>query len=274
MARLNRAIHALHPPKPTRRHPALTNAHQKQTFFGSPGGEPFFQKRAACLLFESDRLMSKRPRFRNRAKKPRFRLIRFLFRLFLAVFGLWLAGFAVFAVYVWAAEPPAPIPHAGGIVALTGGDDRVGTALALLAAKDAPALLISGAGRGTYLGDFTPDDEAAATQYAAAITLGHAAVTTRGNALETAAWAQARHIGSLLIVTADYHMPRALYDIQQRLPGVTLYAVPVRPPAMTHIFAASTLRLLAAEYTKYLFARAGLDQLLQDDYAAPTPPIQ
>jgi uncharacterized SAM-binding protein YcdF (DUF218 family) len=205
--------------------------------------------------------MTKRARFRNRAKKPRFRLIRFVLRAFLMLFGIWLAGFAVFAVMVWAAEPPVPIPHAGGIVALTGGDNRVGTALALLAAKDAPALLISGAGRGTYLGDFTPDDAAAATQYAAAITLGHQAVTTRGNALETAAWAQSRGITSLLVVTADYHMPRALFVIRQRLPGVTLVPVPVRPPAMTRIFSPTTLRLLAAEYTKYLLARAGLDQL-------------
>jgi len=204
--------------------------------------------------------MAKKSRFRSRFRKPRFTLLRWLLRLILLAAFLWAAGFALFAAWVWSAEPPDPIPHADGIVALTGGDDRVGTALALLAAKDAPALLISGAGRGTYLGDFTADDQAAATQYAAAITIGHEAATTRGNALETAAWAKIHHMSSLLIVTADYHMPRALFVIQQRLPGVTLYAIPVRPPAMTHIFSTPTLHLLAAEYTKFLAARAGLDQ--------------
>lgn len=206
-----------------------------------------------------------RTRFRNRARKPRFRPILLLFRLALLLFIVWGAGLAVFTAIVWFAQPPNPVPHADGIVALTGGDDRVGTALALLAAKDAPVLLISGAGRGTYLGDFTPDDATAATQYAAAITLGHDAATTRGNALETAQWATSRHMASLLVVTADYHMPRALFVIRQRLPGVILYAIPVRPPAMTHIFSAATCRLLAAEYTKFLLARAGLDQLVEDD---------
>ncbi len=55
-------------------------------------------------------------------------------------------------------------------------------------------------------------------------------------------------------------MPRALFVIQQRLPGVALYAVPVRPPAMTHVVSLPTLHLLAAEYTKFLAARAGLDR--------------
>jgi len=209
--------------------------------------------------------MPRRSRYQHRVKRQRFRLLRWLSRALLLLFVLWGAGFVVFVALVWAAEPPDPIPHADGIVALTGGDDRVGTALALLAAKDAPALLISGAGRGTYLGDFTADDATAATQYAAAITLGHEAATTRGNALETAEWASAHHFGSLLVVTADYHMPRALFVIRQRLPEIILYPVPVRPPAMLHLFSVPTFRLLADEYTKYLLARAGLDEFALDN---------
>jgi uncharacterized SAM-binding protein YcdF (DUF218 family) len=202
--------------------------------------------------------MPRRTRIRGRPRR-RFRPFRWLFRLVGLIGILWAAGFAVYIAFVFTAAPPAPIPHADGIVALTGGDNRVGTALALLAARDAPALLISGAGRGTYLGDFTADDAAAATQFAGAITLGHEAVTTRGNAIETAEWALTRHMNSLLIVTADYHMPRAIFVIRQRLPDVTLIAIPVRPPAMDHLFSLPTLHLLAAEYTKYLLARAGLD---------------
>jgi uncharacterized SAM-binding protein YcdF (DUF218 family) len=214
--------------------------------------------------------MARRARFRGRAR--RWRPLRWLVQLFVLAGLLWAAGFAVFVGLVWAAKPPLPIPHADGIVALTGGDNRVGTAMALLAAHDAPALLISGAGRGTYLGDFTADDAAAATQYAGAITLGHDAITTRGNAIEAANWARTRHLGSLLIVTADYHMPRALFVIGQRLPGVRLTGIPVRPPAMDHLFSKSTLHLLAAEYTKYLLARAGLDQFGGADTAADLAP--
>ncbi|OYV36450.1 MAG: hypothetical protein B7Z80_15485 [Rhodospirillales bacterium 20-64-7] len=141
--------------------------------------------------------------------------------------------------------PPAALPRA---------------ALALAPGRvcDAPLLLISGAGRGTYLGDFTVDNAAAATRYAAEITLGHMAGTTHGNAIEAANWAHAHHLHSLIIVTADYHMPRAMLEMRRALPGVRLVAAPVRPPGMGPRFSLKILRLLAGEYTKYLAVRLDL----------------
>lgn len=200
-------------------------------------------------------------RFRKRRLQP----LRWLADLVVLLAGAWVIGFLVFIIVIWAASPPDPIPHADGIVALTGGDGRVSSAMALLAERAAPALLISGAGRGTYLGDFTADDTAAATRYAGEITLGHAALSTRGNAVETAAWAKGRHMHSLIIVTADYHMPRASLEIHRFLPAVTLIEVPVRPPAISHLFGLSTLRLLAGEYNKYLIVRTGLFDAAADD---------
>jgi uncharacterized SAM-binding protein YcdF (DUF218 family) len=210
---------------------------------------PFFKKATSSLA------MARRARYRRR----RFSVLRFLFwRIPLLLGALWLCGFLVYLGVVFSSAPPNPMPRADGIVALTGGDDRVGAGLALLAAHDAPLLLISGAGRGTYLGDFTADDAAAATRYAGAITLGHMAGTTHGNAIEAADWAHAHHMRSLIIVTADYHMPRALQEMQNTLPGVTLIAAPVRPPAMRKLFTLPTLRLLAGEYSKYVIVLSGL----------------
>jgi uncharacterized SAM-binding protein YcdF (DUF218 family) len=180
----------------------------------------------------------------------------------LLTFSAWLAGFVVFLIAVSTSTPPNPLPPADGIVALTGGDGRIGAALSLLAEHEAPLLLISGAGRGTHLGDFTADDATAATQYARDITLGHMADSTHGNALEAAAWARAHNMHTLLIVTADYHMPRALAELRRTLPDVRLTPVPVRPPAMHKLFTLPTLRLLAGEYTKYLLVRADLGGVL------------
>ena len=177
----------------------------------------------------------------------------------LAVIAAYVAGFLVF-VQDLPREQPKDV-HADGIVALTGGDDRVGEALALLADHQAPKLLISGAGQGTYLGDFTRDNAMAATRYAAAITIGHMAGTTHGNALETASWASAHHMHSLIIVTADYHMPRAMQEMRAAMPEMVLIPYPVRPPAMRTMLSLTTLRLLAGEYTKYLAVRSGLGRL-------------
>ncbi len=199
----------------------------------------------------------RRPLFR----RQRAGLPKLILRLALGLVGLWCAGFILFLIAVLNAAPPNPLPPADGIVVLTGGDDRIRAALALLAARDAPLLLISGAGRGTYLGDFTADNTTATTRYAADITLGHMADTTHGNALEAAMWARAHHMKSLIVVTADYHMPRALLELRHEMPAMKLIPNPVRPPAMRGLPGLAALRLLAGEYTKYLVVRAGLGRL-------------
>ncbi len=203
--------------------------------------------------------MARRRIYRRRRGWAWSPLARWAGRALLALAALWLAGLFAFTAWVWEATPPDKPPHTDGIVALTGGDNRVSAALGLLADQAAPLMLISGAGRGTYLGDFTADDKAAATRYASAITLGHKAASTRGNAVEVADWVSRHNIRSLLVVTANYHMPRAMLELADRLPAVTLVAYPVRPPAMHHLGSPSTWRLLAAEYSKYLVVRSGLD---------------
>ena len=197
-------------------------------------------------------------------RRRRFSPLRLFARMVLLMCGAWVAGFLIFLGTVFTASPPNPLPPADGIVALTGGDDRISEALALLAAHEAPLMLISGAGKGTYLGDFTQDDQTAATRYAGAITVGHMATTTHDNGLETAAWARAHNMHSLIIVTADYHMPRALLEIGRALPGIRLIPDPVRPPAMRGGLTWPTLQLLASEYSKYLVVRAGLGSLFSD----------
>jgi uncharacterized SAM-binding protein YcdF (DUF218 family) len=199
-------------------------------------------------------MATRRPKFRRR----RAALWRLLPALLVTAGALWGFGLLGFSLWVYNLTPPALLPYADGIVVLTGGDDRIGAALALLAAHDAPALLVSGTAPGTYLGDLTPDNAAAATRYAGEITLGHMAETTHENAAEIAAWARARHAHSLIVVTADYHMPRAMLEIRRALPQLRLTPDPVRPPAMAEPWQFSTIRLLALEYSKFLVVRAGL----------------
>jgi uncharacterized SAM-binding protein YcdF (DUF218 family) len=187
----------------------------------------------------------------------------------------WGAGFGWFLHAAWmTADPPS---QADGIVALTGGAERVETALKLLAEGHARVLLISGVGGAA---DFAAFAHRAGVNSAlqARVTLGRNAVSTRGNAAETADWAQANGLGSLIVVTAGYHMPRALAELSRAMPTVTLYPVPVLPPAMRQP-GVNALRLLAGEYTKWLVTEAGLSALvsrgethaasLREDRAAP-----
>ncbi len=163
-----------------------------------------------------------------------------------------------FGVFERTARAPAPalLPEADGIVALTGGADRIETALRLLQGGHAPALLVSGVGRGVDLAEMmrrvrlSPSLEAR-------ITLGRQATSTLGNAAETAQWARAAGVRRLLVVTAGYHMDRALLEIGRSLPEVALVPVPVQPPALRGTMDMETTRILAAEFDKYLVALFG-----------------
>jgi uncharacterized SAM-binding protein YcdF (DUF218 family) len=167
----------------------------------------------------------------------------------------WLAGFASFEHM---ARLPGAVPDAAdGIVVLTGGADRIEAALGLMAEGRAPLLLVSGVGRGLDVGELLRRVQLSPEQ-AAHVTLGRAATSTYGNAAETAAWARAHGMRSLIVVTAGYHMPRALTELGRALPGVALHPVPVQSPVLRRGMELGTVRMLANEYDKYLAVQLGL----------------
>lgn len=184
-------------------------------------------------------------------------------RLLFALIGLlllWPAGLALFLVQT--AIPAPADPHAEGVVVLTGDDERVGAGLRLLQEKHAERLLISGVGHSATLRELVVAagfDAAAAPTLANRVTLGRTAESTHGNALETADWVGQTGIGSLIVVTSYYHMPRALTELRRRLPGTALIAYPVHPPEMREW--AYSWRRIVSEYNKYLAVVLGLEGL-------------
>ncbi|GAC1348207.1 MAG: hypothetical protein NVSMB18_35680 [Acetobacteraceae bacterium] len=178
----------------------------------------------------------------------------------LALASAWGVGFARFNAVVRRAT--APVPVADGIVVLTGGAERIETALRLLADGRAPVLLVSGVGRGAELAEMARHLGPETGPLSSRVTLGRTATSTLGNAAETAAWVHAHAIRRLIVVTASYHMPRALLEIGHALPGVALFPAAVQPPAMRGPTDFGTVRLLASEYDKLLAVRLGLTRLI------------
>lgn len=123
---------------------------------------------------------------------------------------------------------------ADGVIVLTGGGGRVELGLKLLAEGRADGLFISGVNKTVPLADLI--DKAPSTFRAAlgalsggSITLGHEASNTIGNAAESIAWINKRHYKTVMLVTADYHMPRALTEFKASLPrDVKLIPAPVK----------------------------------------------
>jgi uncharacterized SAM-binding protein YcdF (DUF218 family) len=186
----------------------------------------------------------------------------------LAVLLAWGVGFVRFVHQ--ASRITGPPPHADGIVVLTGGADRIETALRLLAQGDADRLLVSGIGGGADLHDLAHSAGINRVPFAGQVTLGRGAASTHGNAAETATWAHETGLRSLIVVTAAYHMPRALTEIGRALPGVRLYPAPVLPPGIVGEDGWPTptgLKLLVEEWNKLLAAKLGLTAL----QPAPAP---
>jgi uncharacterized SAM-binding protein YcdF (DUF218 family) len=193
-------------------------------------------------------------------------------RLSIGLFGLlllWPAGLALFLAQT--AIPAPANPTADGVVVLTGGGERVGAGLRLLQDNRAARLLISGVGHAASLREVAAAagfDDAALPALASRVTLGRAADSTHGNALETADWVAQTGIRSLIVVTAYYHMPRALTELRRRVPGIVLIAYPVRPPETGD--GASALGRIVSEYNKYLAVILGLEGLAARFGVAPS----
>jgi uncharacterized SAM-binding protein YcdF (DUF218 family) len=137
----------------------------------------------------------------------------------------------------------------------------VETALRLLAEGRADRLLLSGIGGGAELSELARRAGIDPLPLAPRVTIDRTAATTRGNALATAGWARANNIHSLLVVTAAYHIPRALTELARTLPDVTLYPLPVVQPERS---SDAPLRLMAEEYIKFLATTTGLTSMLPE----------
>lgn len=179
------------------------------------------------------------------------------------------------AGYIWfraeAAETPEDTAtRTDAIIVLTGGANRIEAALRLLESGTAPRLLVSGAAPRLTLAELARAHGRDPAALAGRVTLGHAAATTVGNAAETAAFARAHNLRSLRVVTAGYHMPRALLELGRALPDATLVAHPVQPAALAEgaLPPRRAWTLLPLEYAKYLAAALGLTRLLTAREAA------
>src|SRR6202045_1342498 len=165
-------------------------------------------------------------------------------------------GFVGFISQLRGAET-RPAHTADGIVVLTGGSSRVSDAMELLADGYGQRLLISGVHPTNAASDISrslPDNQSLLN---CCVDLARSAVNTRSNAAETGRWARERGFKSLIVVTSNYHMPRAIVELSHAMPDVTLIHLAVvgvkwrEDPWWTN---GATMRLLLSEYVKYVAA--------------------
>ncbi len=194
-----------------------------------------------------------------------------IFPIVLILLAAWVVGLLAFASRVANSTPPPDPPQADAIVALTGASViRLEAAEALLEEGLGQRLLISGVNRETtrkqvratlITGGQTTESQTPSGRattggaFDCCVDLGFQAENTLGNARETAPWVARHRYRTLIVVTADFHMPRALLELHAAMPGVVLYPFPVATEAVdARRWWASPdqARRMVLEYCKYV----------------------
>jgi len=171
-------------------------------------------------------------------------------RFVAAIVIVWAAGFVWFAVAL-----PRPFPagpkgaRTDAIVVPTGGAGRIERGLEVLGSGLAARMLVSGVDPEVKPGEFAAQFSVPMATMECCITLGYAAVDTRGNAAEIADWIGQNNVRSVRLVTTDWHMRRAAGELRHVLPENVRLVEDASPSS-------PSLGTLFLEYHKLLASRA------------------
>lgn len=170
-------------------------------------------------------------------------MMNFVYKLLIltttALFIVWLVGLYMFSKHVTQITAPPSSMETDAIVVLTGSAGRVNTGLDLLQDGSTQQLFISGVDPRVdvkTLVDLWKDtqpqtiDESSPVALPCCIVLGADAKNTKENAAESAFWIASmdKQIASIRLVTADYHMPRAIMEFHHTLPETKILPHPVK----------------------------------------------
>ncbi|MDP3676880.1 MAG: YdcF family protein [Novosphingobium sp.] len=156
----------------------------------------------------------------------------------------WALGFVWFAAVL-----PQPIGagRSDAAIVLTGGEGRIPRALEVLDKGWVRRVLIAGVDSEVRPRELAAEYDVSRRTMRCCITLEKVSVDTRSNAREAALWIAANKVQSVRLVTSDWHMRRAAWELGQVAPGVEIArdAVRTRP----------RLRILFVEYHKLIARR-------------------
>jgi uncharacterized SAM-binding protein YcdF (DUF218 family) len=161
---------------------------------------------------------------------------------------LYVLGYALFTVLL---PRPAGYEQTDAIVVLTGGAKRFERGLGLLQQGKAKRMLVSGVARTVRPVELAAEYKTDERIFACCIDLGRESVDTRSNAEEVSRWLAKNRFRSIRLITTDWHMPRARFELSRRLPAdveVLSDAIESNP----------AFRQLFTEYNKYLLRRAAV----------------
>lgn len=194
------------------------------------------------------------------------RLFKFLIKLSIFAAIAWACGFVWFVGQIpTSANSYSVGKHKTPVgVALTGGSGRISYGLQKLHEKRFDVLFISGVNKEVSVDELFSSlpnadlNQKIHTLYKDEIIIGREARSTRGNAIEVGTYLnRIPIIGSFILITSDYHMPRSLLEFRR----VITDSIKIIPePYITGKLKGNwwrnkaTLNLIMNEYHKYMIS--------------------
>ena len=150
------------------------------------------------------------------------------------------------------------------IVILTGGTNRIKDGLKIINEfEKTPTfnfkILVSGTGKG-----FTKASLEKNINFdfdfkliECCIELDNISINTYSNAIETLKWAEKNNISEFILITSNYHMPRAFLEFKYRMPNLKIFTYPITPEKHNinmWLSSFQTFSLIFSEYCKFIVA--------------------
>jgi uncharacterized SAM-binding protein YcdF (DUF218 family) len=150
------------------------------------------------------------------------------------------------------------------IVILTGGSNRIKEGLKIIKNVDKFTkanlkILISGTGKGftkTSLKKMLTSNFNLKL-LECCIELESISKDTYSNASETYKWVQRNNINKFILITSNYHMPRAILEFKNKMPNLEIHTYPITPKnhdITNWLNSSETFSLIFIEYSKLLIA--------------------
>ena len=150
------------------------------------------------------------------------------------------------------------------IVILTGGSNRIKEGFKVVndidkLAKTDFKILISGTGKGFTKASLkkilTSDFDSNLVE--CCIELENISKDTYSKASETYKWIKKNNINNIILITSNYHMPRAILEFKNRMPNQQIFTYPITPKnhdIKNWLNSSETFSLIFLEYSKLLIA--------------------
>ena len=150
------------------------------------------------------------------------------------------------------------------IVILTGGTNRIKDGLKIInkfdkSQKNNFKILVSGTGKGftknSLIKQIGPNFNPKLIE--CCIYLDSVSKNTLTNAIETSKWAKRNDIQEFILITSNYHMPRAILEFKNIMPNHKIYTFPITPKkhnVKKWMGSYETFSLIFKEFCKYIIS--------------------